>query len=183
MSNGWNESRVEVNTEGVEDLDEVDWESALEAITRLLAPYSELDGHSIIFLIESELEVQEGLLEMGLEKTVLVRQSTFIESFLSSLLQIEIEERLSRDLSSSDENYLQQGISPKGKVRLAFWFEILEKEERDALLDLMGVRGEIAHTAWSEIETTEKYDEDNYERIVNRIYDLLQEFEEQLSST
>lgn len=158
------------------DFDDDVWDKLVDGFEDVLEEiWSVFDGHEILFLLEEELDVESELMEMGLYKTVMMRQATTIESLLASVIQITIEDERDVTLSNREVDFLQQRIGPKAKVYLAYWFGIIEHDFRNALLELMGERGSIAHDAWLELEIDEEESEtrDKYERIAERIHAAL----------
>lgn len=150
-------------------------ERASEAISQLADILAELgefiNEHEILVRIQDEYEIEEKLLEEEMYKTVVIRQSTFFESFLTSVIKIKVEESIDREISNSEEHFLNQGLNPRGKVYLADWFGQIDSQVREALLELMSIRGQIAHEAWVEMEEQE---EENLKRIANRIHDQIE---------
>lgn len=152
-------------------IDIEDAAKTLSQIPKVLEALGELiDEHEVLVRIEDEYETEKKLLEENMFKTVIIRQSTFFESFLTSLLKMDIESRIERSLSRSETHFLTQGLNPKGKVYLADWLGQIDESEREALLELMSIRGTIAHEAWIELESQ---DNENLERIAKRIHNQI----------
>ena len=117
---------------------------------------------------EEEYEAEEELLEENRFKETIVRQSAFMEDYLTLQCQLEFQ-GLKEDTLTNNELQLIEKMGHTPRVRLARLLGIVDKKEHDLLLNLAGKRNQIAHNSWTDFSED---DETIFEQIATRVHEM-----------
>jgi len=160
------------------DVDSVDFDVIAEAAIGLLASYlyhhSDQEG-KLATLVSTEYLIQKEYLDKHLYKPSIIRQSAFIEYFLTAHLVNQFEEKKGESLTSSEMGFLNRHLGNTGRYRLVSMFGILSESEEQAISELMKARNEIAHNPWVAFSAEA---EERYERISTQVHGIFEELQE-----
>lgn len=128
-------------------------------------------------LTEQEIQAHQNLLESGHHKPVVVRQSAFIEEYLTLLSQMALQEYKGGVLSSKEMDLIES-MGHTDRIRLSHLLGVINEEEHAILQEMASWRNNVAHTAWSEFDEQEESQiESTARRVLTFLEDQLQKSE------
>lgn len=133
----------------------VEWQEDPSTLANLLEVFHrEMVRMGLGFLIEKEIEEEQKMVNEGLYKPLIIRQSAFYEDLLKLRCQLELQDQKGDSLSNKEFKIIDN-MGHRSRLRLARLFGVVEEHEHGMLQQMASKRNKIAHTAWPEIDSEE----------------------------
>ena len=160
----------------------VNWQedpSELANILEIL--HNEMVRMGLGYLIENEIEDEQEMMEMGLYKSLIIRQSAFYEDLLKLRCQLALQEQKGEPLSNKEFKVIDN-MGHKSRLRLALLLDVVDEHEHGMLQQMASKRNDIAHTAWPEIDEEETSDiKTTAEKVLSLLESEIKEARERVS--